>query len=416
MIFSTQSTKLFFGHNSPEIELLLACARTSLDSNQRTRINSLMQKPLDWHYLLNVATRHRVLPLLYWNLHSVCPEQISTPELHRLREYFRVNSLRNEFLAKELVKLLHLFQTHEIPALPFKGPILTSVAYGNLSLRTFEDLDILIQKQDLERAYQVLGSQNYKRKRVSENEEVSNPQHSKYHTFVGGNGLVNIDLQWMIAGSHFSFSLDHRQWWERLQVVSLNGSMVPSLPPEESLLILCVHGSKHIWERLMWICDVAEVVRTYGRTMDWSHLLEEAHRLDCQRMLFLGLILAKDLLGTDLPERVLPLLKKEGPNLTPLCAKVHKELFPESAIFSNPTTDISLWHLSMRDRWQSRIWFYFYLCISRNLSTTDCMLLPHPSLFRLFYSICQPIRFIGKYGLPLPRMKQTLSSWLERMG
>jgi len=239
----------------------------------------LVQKPLTWHSLLSLATNHRLFPLLYWNLYSVFPELVPAPELHKLREYFRVNSLRNEFLVKELVKLLHLFKTQEILALQFKEPVLASIAYGNLSLRSFEDLDILIQKWDLDRGYQVLGSQDYKRKSESDNGQESGPGHSKYHTFVGGNGLVNVDLQWIIPGPHFSFSLDHHQWWERLQVVSVNGSMVPSFPPEELLLILCIHGSKHLWERLIWICDVAELVRAHGPTMDWCRVMEEAHRL-----------------------------------------------------------------------------------------------------------------------------------------
>jgi len=160
MILSNQTIRSFLGHDSPEAELLLCCARTSVDSHQIELIKSLVQKPLNWYSLLSLATRHGVVTLLYWNLNSVCPELVPAPELHKLREYFRVNSLRNKFLEKELVKLLHLFQTHEIPAIPFKGPVLASIAYGNLSLRSFADLDILVQKRDLGRAYQVLRSQD----------------------------------------------------------------------------------------------------------------------------------------------------------------------------------------------------------------------------------------------------------------
>ena len=416
MISSSQTTRSFFGNDSPEAELLLCCARTSVDSHQIELIKSLTQNPLNWHSMWSLAAKHGVLTLLYWNLKSVCPELVPAPELHKLGKYFQINSLRNKFLEKELVKLLHLFKTHEISAVPFKGPVLASTAYGNLSLRSFGDLDILVQKRDLDRAYQVLRSQDYKRKSELDHEQETDPGHSKYHTFVRGNGLVHVDLQWIIAGPHFSFSLDHHHWWERLHVVSLNGSMVPSLPPEETLLILCVHGSKHLWEKLKWICDVAELVRVHGLTMDWSRVIEEAQRLGCQRMLFLGLSLARDLLGTHLSEQVLPLIKKGAPRLNTLAVQVYNGLFPETGTHINSATDISLWYLSMRDRWQDRMRYYFHLCISRNLSTTDWAFLPHPILYRLFYYISQPLRLVGKYGLPFPKMKHRLSSWLERMG
>jgi ATP-binding cassette subfamily C protein len=113
-----------------------------------------------------------------------------------------------------------------------------------------------------------------------------------------------VELQWEIVPRYFSFSLNLEVLRERLQLVPLGGATVPTVSPEDLLLILCVHVSKHFWERLLWVCDVAEVVKAH-RGMDWGRLMERAAALGSERMLLPGLSLAHNLLEADLPKKVL---------------------------------------------------------------------------------------------------------------
>ena len=75
------------------------------------------------------------------------------------------------------------------------------------------------------------------------------------------------------------------------------------LSPETLLLVLSIHGSKHCWAQLKWICDVAELIRSQP-SMEWDEVLANARSLRCQRMVFLGLLLAETLLGAQLPPEV----------------------------------------------------------------------------------------------------------------
>ena len=84
------------------------------------------------------------------------------PILEELREHFYANAGRNLFLAKELIKLLHLLESHEIPAIAYKGPMLAVSVYGNLAFRQFGDLDILVQERDYETARHLLMSQGFR--------------------------------------------------------------------------------------------------------------------------------------------------------------------------------------------------------------------------------------------------------------
>jgi hypothetical protein len=146
----------------PEVELLLCCTRTHIDSEIAERIKTLLQS----RHRLGVpnpdCTRHGVIPLLYQSLSTTCPEAVPKTNLAQLRDYSHSNALHNLFLTKELLKLLNLFESHSIPAIPFKGPVLAVSAYGNLSLRQIGDLDILVRERDYHKAKELLLDQGHR--------------------------------------------------------------------------------------------------------------------------------------------------------------------------------------------------------------------------------------------------------------
>ncbi|MGH9651665.1 MAG: nucleotidyltransferase family protein, partial [Terriglobales bacterium] len=82
--------------------------------------------------------------------------------------------------------------------------------------------------------------------------------------------------------------------------VSLASSTVPSLSAEDLLLVLCVHGAKHAWQRLAWVGDVAELLHVFPN-LDCRRVSEEADAAGARRLLLLGLGLENRLLGEPLP-------------------------------------------------------------------------------------------------------------------
>lgn len=213
----------------PEVELLLCCTRTCMDSETAQRARALLQKQLDWDYLLRSARRHRMKPLLYWHLNAICPEAVPKACLDGLRDEFRANAQSNLYLTKELLALLCLFEEHSIPAIPFKGPVLTVLVYGNLALRRFGDLDILVSKRDVLKAEELLISKGYRPRvhLVSARERVRF-QSSYAQEFVHDNGRGQVDLHWKLAERYFLHAPDPEPLWERLEPVSLAEPYAPS--------------------------------------------------------------------------------------------------------------------------------------------------------------------------------------------
>src|SRR2546423_1140308 len=287
-----------------EHELLLLCARAKVCAESAQRIKTLAVEGLDWEYLFLLAQRHAVLPLLHKQLNANASDSLPQSFRQELATKFRENATRNILLAAELVKIFKLFEAEGVEVLAYKGPALASSAYGDIAARRFVDLDIIVRKRDVRRAGALLQTLGYaKACGLTESHEaiLLRSQHNLAYARDGGKLMV--EVHWTLAARQFaSVSIDE-EVWGRAVSVPLRGGEVKSLSPEDLLLALCVHGTKHLWERLAWVCDVAELVNSHAQ-LDWSFVFRLAADAHVERMLRLGLRRGSELLDARLPESV----------------------------------------------------------------------------------------------------------------
>src|SRR5262245_20169709 len=92
----------------PEIELLLACARTTIDAARAEQIRNLLHQRLDWEYLIRSALGHKVVPLVYTSIQATYPVAIPRTARDLLREHYHASAQQTLFLTSELLKLLDL--------------------------------------------------------------------------------------------------------------------------------------------------------------------------------------------------------------------------------------------------------------------------------------------------------------------
>jgi hypothetical protein len=311
----------------PEIELLLCCARTQPSSEISQQIQNLVQQSINWDFLLQTAARHKVLPLLYQNLKTLCPEAVPKPVLSELRNFFHTNAANNLFHTQELLKILKLFQDNDIPVIPFKGPVLAASVYGNLALRQFGDLDILVHERDHQQAKALLLGQGHQWMYDIEH-EMACLQTQLWHE---GN-QISVDLHYGIPPK--PLQLNTEELLNCIQSISLNGTKVQAFSPEAHLLVLCVNGYKDSWSQLNKICDVAAMIG--NQPMNWESLIELAKRLKIDRILDLGLLLAGELLDAPLSEKIWSRVKSNSV-LRWLAARLQVNL-----IFSNKNPQIDI--------------------------------------------------------------------------
>ena len=373
----------------PEHELLLLCAHRGSAANIRERVVELARGGIDWDYLFLLARRHAVLPLLYRGLEGV--DGLPAGFRARLRDEFRKNATRNTLLAGEMARLARLFEAEGVPLLAYKGPALAQQAFGDITVRRFVDLDVIVRRRDARRAGELLRSLGYvKPEGLTEAHEefLLRRQHNLAYTRDGG--LMIVELHWEVAPAHFAAVPVGEGVWERATAVKLFGTEVRCPSPEDLLLALAVHGTKHLWERLAWVCDVAALVNS--RTdFDWPHVQRRARESRVERMLHLALLLARGLAGAELPEGLFN--KSDGEVLSELSAEVTAVMFsstePEPIGFVRNVR----FNLRARDRLRERL---DYLRFILTPTDGDLSAVSLPAGMSFAYYLLRPLRLALK--------------------
>jgi hypothetical protein len=259
------------------------------------------------------------------------------------------------FLTGEVVNLLKLLKEENIVALPYKGPVLATLIYNNVALRRFGDLDIIVQQKDIFAVRELLIAQGYRpNKEMSDVELVKYLNSKREHTydFIHDDKNVFLEIHWRIAPKYIC-PIEAKDLWQDLEPFSLAGTTINNLPLEDWLPILCVHGSRHVWERFSWLCDIATLIYK-NPDINWEEVIQKANTWGCQRMLFLGLYMAHDLFGIDLSPEIWQQMKKVESIVSGIAPQVYNQLFA-TVRTSDKFMGRTLYHIQVRERLNHKI-------------------------------------------------------------
>ena len=378
----------------PEKRLLLRCARTQLPPGLGQEIRELAALPLDWDFLFAEATRNSLRPLLARHLSACAAEIVPPQQLKRLGDAVRANTARCLILTAELIQVMDRFRDAGISAVPYKGPVAAVQAHEDITLREFEDLDIIVQQQKMPRVNEVITSLGYR------------PKFPWILSPGAGSALVPGEYQYrdpsrrMVLEIHTECTLRHfpippdlDDLSRRLVSVFLSGHEIRTFAPEDTLLMLCIHGSKDFWERISWIADIAELIRACPK-LDWNAVSHRADSWQARRILHLGLALASEMLDARLPDEIGARVKQDGVAAA-LAAEVSQRLLrrDQSAFgaagrfsFRRRMADGALagWRYSIR------------LAVAP--AEEDWQMARLPGLLAPLYVALRPLRLLRKYG------------------
>jgi len=331
--------------DSESCALLRAVSR-SADAEQ---IHRLAVKVRDWDSLLKLAQEHRVMSILFLRLRDI-GSAVPLIVQERLRAEYDSNMFHNLANAVELIAILKALEHKMIPAMPFKGVVLAASTYHDLTTRPAGDLDLLIYPEHLSRAKTVLLERGYELKTpLGADGTTVEPYCYEYRFERPMDGMV-VELRWRLELTQpkFKHNLGMDWVWPRRRTTMLAGAEVPDIIPEITLLVLCMHGSKHAWSRLIWICDVAQLLAS-SPDLDWREVNLEAKKSGLCRTLALGLLLAHRVAGATIPQAALRRSESDTTACN-LAQHIQESLFdaPGSTPMSRVPYSIQL--LDFRDR------------------------------------------------------------------
>lgn len=289
-----------------EIKLLLLCSHKQITAAQEQEIRSIVDEGVDWQLLLKAGKKHRVFPMVYYNIKRMDSLPVDENFLRRIQALCQRNLMNSVRMTAELAKINKLMTAHGIRTISLKGPLLGMAIYDDVALRNTGDLDILSDIKDLDKIEQLLIAAGF----VSvEAQAISTPKRKaryiqiKHHLLFKSPEGIEVEIHWRYSNQSSPDQFD--KLWDQRREVEVSGQKIAVLSPEDEFIYLAAHGGKHGWTRLRWLCDLAEIIKN-GQP-DWDEVIRKAKKLEVMELLVQAVILVNQLLDTEIPAAIKPI-------------------------------------------------------------------------------------------------------------
>lgn len=354
--------------------------------------SALIAAVRDGRSLFDLAALHRVTLLIFIALKSHGAEFLDWNHLEA-----RINALRprNLALTGELKRILNLFKSRNTETIPLKGLTLAQSAYGSLFAREIRDLDILVRPESVDAAREVLTADGFEWLEAyldprSAADYRRRKTHFTFHHPVRG---VHLELHWGLLRAPDIAAADLAPFWERSRPADFLGAPMRVFAPEDELFMLLLHGSKHLWSDLIWLCDLAAFLRIHP-AIDWRAVYDRASAFRARHFVTLGILMASDLLDLPLPPAAIAPARADRV-MSRLAADLIAHYFDPRPIPPRLTVAEFLRQLRLRAPIDQPGFIAYQLAIWQP-SPADRAFLPLPPRLYFLYNVLRPIRLALK--------------------
>jgi hypothetical protein len=333
-----------------------------------------------------------LLPLVHRSLASLEPGTVPAHALDEAATHSRRIAWRNLAMTRELLRVLHLLGESRVPVVSLKGPALATLVYGDVALREFSDLDLLVRPTDVAVARQLLLDAGYRAPNPQAPSRAAAQLQFDYHIPLRHEETdTALELHWGISRKSYAYPQLTDWWWAERHTLRVAGEPVQTLSAEAHLLFLCIHGCKHAWRSLGWVCDVAELIRS-NPSLDFERATRPARESGVQRMLALGTLLAHRLFQAPVPADRIPLF--DHPRTAALAAEAESRLMGRVSESESMAAELR-YQARLRERLTDKARFFLRVATTPNASDVELVALP-PRLTGLYYLV-KPVRLVAKW-------------------
>lgn len=367
----------------PEITFLLGC----LTAPQTSPVDVPAG---DAELLLAAALKHGLLPLCLPRLQQLAA--LSLVQQEQIASFQQHHAVRAMRLTWELSDIIHELAAQGITAIAYKGPLLAQMLYGDITLRQFTDLDLMVAPADVRRAVEILAARGYRRLlNVRPQHEPRFLRQDCEYSLVHDDSSRCVDLHWAFTPRFFVARPDMNIIRQRVRPFALEGQEVFTFGAEDTLLMLALNASKDFWGRLIAWHDIATLLRLTPQ-FDWTRLWRESTDWRCQRILGLSLWLAHKFLAAPLPEEVEQRLTQDAA-LPRLARLVQRRISTREP--GMRTIREFLLPAQVLPDWPSQVQYYARLGLQPSLEDWEFVTLPER--WESLYYLTRPMRLLKKY-------------------
>lgn len=290
----------------------------------RDELTSLPEK-LDYNRLFDLFRRHKLFAIS-GPVKDLLPED----ENRRWKEIHQQNTMHSLKVSSETEEIIKYLKELNISAIPLKGPVLTNTLYGDVGLRHFNDIDLLVSPADLEKAKEALIKIGYSQMYP---DQMNKKQEKLYTTYKKDIGLHNserrifIELHYGIYVHELLKKEEESKLLASTETITLHNEEIEVLDKESTFIYLVYHGCLHQFFRLFWLRDVAECIKRWD--LDHKQIRQKISALGLEKMLGVTVNLLLHYFNSDIPKAYADLLvEKRDQKLLNLCH--HRICGPEA--------------------------------------------------------------------------------------
>ncbi|MFD0697816.1 nucleotidyltransferase family protein [Paenibacillus sp. GCM10027628] len=367
---------------SKELKWMLLLLQNNRDKEE---ILSHIPVDMDWSLFLQLVMHHRVYPLVFTKLREMDSELIPEHVIESLSAEYKRNTFQMLQLSAELERVCKVFDEHGIRSLQLKGPVIAKELYGDISLRTSKDLDILVPFADIEKVEGILRMLGYVL--TDEINRVLDDWKWRIHhlSYFHPGKRILIEMHWK-QSPNITNEPSFDELWSRRNTSSFTKNGIHFLGVEDLFLYLVSHGARHSWFRLRWLADIKQLL---NKEFEWEKVHSHLKRYDCHYLAGQALILANQLLATPIKQEIKPIMASSRSfmlaqnamefikNMVELCVEFSDKKLAESyKIYT-----LSL--MSKKQKWRQHLFKLFP-------SSADALALPLPKILHFLYFPLRP--------------------------
>lgn len=344
-----------------EERLLCACLGWPLCAERLALIRELADRSIDWRLLEQLAARHRVGGLVGNALVEAglkLPRDIRGAFAREVKNAGQ-SELRSAVEAQRICRLLA--DAGMKPRL-IKGPAVALMAFGRLGLRINRDIDIIVDRHEVDDAARHLADLGYRRIEPAPDASAATVRHwmatHKDLVFANDQGML-VELHWLLFDNR---ALMPEPLADPASPVRYGPFSFDTFSTVFTIVYLCVHGAQHAWSRLKWLADVAALLQQIDATA-LEQCLVLARRRRVYPALGQALVLSHLYLGLAIPAPLLQELQDSW-RIRRLVQMAERTIFGggavelEDQLFGSTVKNMSHYLIASGPRyWLSELWF-----------------------------------------------------------
>jgi len=281
-------------NNIKNTKLLCSLITTSKEFNYTLLKEQIVTNQIPWDQIVAVANKEYLIPVLYVSLKN--RDLFDLLQDEQLKEFlqtiYKFNLQRNEAIIAQTEDLVQTLGVYNITPLLLKGIVsLAENDYLQLGMRHLTDIDIVINKEHMIDAFNILMSSGYS---LTNKEDIDEPRLTRnFHHVqpISKNGMpASVELHHHILVPYASkYMQGFSKYITKCSYNTLSNVDIlsPTYRVYHSFLHTEIQDKNHLFKKitLRHLYDFTILVNKYDREIDWNLLSELVKKNNCRYIL-----------------------------------------------------------------------------------------------------------------------------------